>query len=205
MGAFRSLLSFGSIYNTFTYIVGKLGTAKLFIFAKYLSYAPGMKILDLGCGPGTNTDFFQHEDYLGIDINEKYIKKAKSLHPNYEFNCSDFIDLDQSFDDYFDLVLMSGLIHHLSDELAEKFINKARTVLKNGGRLLAIENCLHPKQSDLKKKIILMDRGEHVRELSDLCRLIDLSKMEGAVLTEENLLLIPYTHAIICLEKTSTS
>ncbi|MDA9889197.1 class I SAM-dependent methyltransferase [Synechococcus sp. AH-224-G16] len=99
---------------------------------------------------------------------------------------------------------MSGLIHHLSDELVEQFIDKAYAVLKDGGRLLAIENFIHSKQSKLKKKVILMDRGEHVRELSHHHSLIEKSKMHGLVTIEENLFLIPCTHAILSLKKKST-
>lgn len=201
MSLLQSILRFGFVYNYFMYILGKFGTARLYIFAKYLPYTPGMKVLDLGCGPGTNTDIFQQDDYLGIDINERYIKKARSLRPNHAFKCGDFLDLDQSYDDHFSLVLMSGLIHHLSDEIAEKFIHKAYEVLKNGGRMVAIENCLHSKQSELKKKIILMDRGDHIRKLNHLSSLINRSHMQGSISIEENLLLIPYTHAIISLQK----
>lgn len=197
----RSLLSFGFAYNAFIYIIGKLGTAKLLIFAKYLPYTPGMKILDLGCGPGTNTKIFQENDYLGIDISENYIKKARHQHPSYKFIRGTFLALDESLNESFDVILMSGLIHHLSDETATNFINKSHALLKRGGKLLAIENCIHSKQSRLKKKFILMDRGEYVRELSHLRKIIEGSKMNGSILIEENLLLVPYTHAIITLKK----
>ena len=162
---------------------------------------PGMKVLDLGCGPGTNTSLFQEKDYLGIDISEKYIKKARHQHPGYKFTLCDFLSLDESLNESFDLILMSGLIHHLNDEIAINFINKSHSLLKKGGKLLAIENCIHSNQSKLKRKIILMDRGEHVRELSQLRKIIGKGKMHGSIIIEENLLLMPYTHAIINLEK----
>jgi trans-aconitate methyltransferase len=32
------------------------------------------RVLDVGCGPGTNTQYFAHGDYIGIDMNAKYIE-----------------------------------------------------------------------------------------------------------------------------------
>ena len=35
------------------------------------------RVLDVGCGPGTNTAHFANADYLGVDINERYIRYAR--------------------------------------------------------------------------------------------------------------------------------
>ena len=35
------------------------------------------RVLDVGCGPGTNTRYFEHADYLGLDINRGYIESAR--------------------------------------------------------------------------------------------------------------------------------
>ena len=32
------------------------------------------RVLDVGCGPGTNTSQFGNADYIGIDINPSYIE-----------------------------------------------------------------------------------------------------------------------------------
>ena len=37
------------------------------------------RVLDVACGPGTNTKFFTSADYLGIDFNERYIRAARKL------------------------------------------------------------------------------------------------------------------------------
>ena len=68
----KKLLSVPFIYNTFQATLGKFGIAKLSLFAKYLPYTPGMKVLDLGCGPASSCMIFRPEDYLGIDTNENY-------------------------------------------------------------------------------------------------------------------------------------
>src|SRR5206468_6323559 len=35
------------------------------------------RVLDVGCGPGTNTRHFERTGYLGVDINESYIADAR--------------------------------------------------------------------------------------------------------------------------------
>src|SRR5260370_25127051 len=37
-------------------------------------------VLDVGCGPGTNTHHFAGVDYLGIDFNPAYIETARRRH-----------------------------------------------------------------------------------------------------------------------------
>ena len=35
------------------------------------------RVLDVGCGPGTNAKYFTHTQYLGVDINEDYVQDAR--------------------------------------------------------------------------------------------------------------------------------
>jgi ubiquinone/menaquinone biosynthesis C-methylase UbiE len=39
------------------------------------------KVVELGCGPGTNAFLFQNVDYFGFDINEKYLSMARRRFP----------------------------------------------------------------------------------------------------------------------------
>ena len=73
--------------------MGIFGRAKLVLFSKYMPYTPGVKILDLGCGPATNTYLYCPGDYLGIDISDRYIKSAQRQFPNHKFMCCDLTKL----------------------------------------------------------------------------------------------------------------
>ena len=44
------------------------------------SMANVRRVMDVACGPGTNTQFFNQADYLGIDLNESYIENARKRH-----------------------------------------------------------------------------------------------------------------------------
>src|ERR1051325_8919727 len=52
-------------------------------FAPVLAHNPlhrVRRVLDVACGPGTNTKYFANADYLGIDFNERYIQNARRRH-----------------------------------------------------------------------------------------------------------------------------
>ena len=73
---------------------------------------------------------------------------------------------------------MSGLLHHLHhlpDSIVIQFLEKSYAVLREGGSLIAIENCLVAEQSPLKRKVILLDRGEFVRTSAELDALLSKS------------------------------
>lgn len=36
------------------------------------------RVLDVGCGPGTNTHHFVRSDYLGLDCNRGYVESART-------------------------------------------------------------------------------------------------------------------------------
>ena len=197
----RILLDLGAIYNLFIFVIGRFGFAKLLIASKYIPYTPGLRILDLGCGPGTNSTLFQPNDYIGIDISEEYIHKAKLDYPDYEFKCISFTDLPDEFDATFDLIMMAGLLHHLNDQQALSFMEKAHHLLKDGGHLITIDNCLHARQSRVKRNIIMMDRGKNVRSVRELVDLAAASDFDCSIHIEEDLLLIPYTHLMLTCRK----
>ena len=51
------------------------------------------RVLDVGCGPGTNAHHFADVDYTGLDINEGYIADARRRHGR-EFRVADVTRLD---------------------------------------------------------------------------------------------------------------
>jgi SAM-dependent methyltransferase len=60
------------------------------------------RVLDVGCGPGTNAPHFSHTDYLGIDSNERYVRDARSRYSG-RFQVGDAAKLQVPVDKRFDL------------------------------------------------------------------------------------------------------
>lgn len=106
----------------------------------------GLKILDVGCGPGmfalelARNGYFVH----AIDISSKTISEAKKmLYQNpYKENFGSLDYEVKSFgdvEDIYDVVLFSGALHHF-DEI-ENVIKKAKTHIKLNGLLVCYEPC----------------------------------------------------------------
>ena len=111
-------------------------------FSKYLEDVRGLKILDLGCGYGDLSVLLlkRGAEYVaGIDISEKYIDYAnrRAKAEGFEDNRVLFRVMDAhelTFDEgAFDLVVGSGVLHHLNIEVSLGEVNR---VLKVGGRAL---------------------------------------------------------------------
>ena len=61
-------------------------------------------VLDLGCGVGHLINFLKKQNfdtvnnYVGLDINQKYINHAKKLYPNHTFFTGEIFDISDNFD-----------------------------------------------------------------------------------------------------------
>jgi SAM-dependent methyltransferase len=103
--------------------------------------SPGMRLLDVGCGPGTITlDLAERVApgcTVGVDREEAIIAEARRLlesrpNPGVEFRTADAYALD--FDDSsFDVVHAHQLLQHLTDPVAA--LIEMRRVLRPGGVL----------------------------------------------------------------------
>jgi 2-polyprenyl-3-methyl-5-hydroxy-6-metoxy-1,4-benzoquinol methylase len=93
------------------------------------------KVLEIGCGNGSMTGHLKAlgVDILGIDMNERYIKNAKSRFGKENFKLMRGEDL-KLMDDSFDIVLSFDLLEHIPD--ISKHLKEVRRVLKKDGRYL---------------------------------------------------------------------
>src|ERR1700745_1432862 len=110
-----SLLSLPSVYRLFRTIVR--GDACRIYVSEYVRHAPGDKVLDIGCGPGDILEDLPAVDYLGFDISPKYVEAArKRFGRRGRFFCANvgLTATDQEAAS-FDLVLATGVLHHLDD------------------------------------------------------------------------------------------
>jgi SAM-dependent methyltransferase len=192
------LLGIPVFYQTFQFFVGRFGLANLELIAKYVPYTTGKKILDLGCGPASYTHLFSCQDYLGIDIAWEYIRYSRNKYPDYKFIKCNFLDLEEysvgEANHKFDVILANGLLHHLDDKTASEYLLKAKSILNDGGYLIAIDGCIYQMQSRLRRFIVLSDRGKFVRtpeEYLSLAYKSGFTKCNSKL--EERILAIPYS------------
>ena len=135
-----------------------------------LDLGPGHRTLDLGCGPGAFAGLFEKGDYVGVDLNARYIDHARRTRKG-AFIVSDAkkVDLPAA---RFDQVLIFGLLHHLADDEAGAVLSECRRLLVPGGRLLVIEDIPTVSRLNLIGHLIhRVENGEHIRPVEDYRRL----------------------------------
>lgn len=117
------------------------------LFKEHLG-KPGVKILDLGCGNGRLAHFIgETPNYLGIDISENLIKKAKKLNPNHKFEVGDMLDLDHLKKGSFDVIISLAAFHHIPSVKSRlQALRSMQELLKPGGTLIiTVWNLWQPK------------------------------------------------------------
>jgi SAM-dependent methyltransferase len=95
---------------------------------------PGIRGLDLGCGPGTITAYLAKRagTFVGLDIDEEAVALARRRfrYPNLEFIChaSPCLPFD---DGAFDLIIVNHVYEHVREPAA--LFAEVRRLLKTGG------------------------------------------------------------------------
>jgi len=137
-----------------------------------LKLGEGLRTLDLGCGPGAFADLFHGDDYVGADINARYIDHARR-HRRGSFVVGDARKLDLP-DDRFDQVLIFGLLHHLPDDAVRGALSETRRLLAPGGRALIIEDIPAVSHLNLIGHLLhSIENGEHIRRPEEYRRLYE--------------------------------
>src|SRR5262245_4970000 len=121
------------------------------------------RVLDVGCGPGTNTALFAGVDYLGIDINESYIESARRRHGRH-FIAADVTTYRVADHERFDLILMNSLLHHLDDATVTRLLEHLAGLLTDDGRVHVLE-LLMPDSASPARFLARHDRGRFARSL----------------------------------------
>lgn len=197
-----SLLSDPNVYLLSQSLIGAKRARHLFI-KQYVNVKKGQRLLDFGCGPGYIVEYLNDIDYIGIDINKRYIDYARQKYGKQgRFICKG--ELDQStIDDIYpcDIVIMCGLLHHLDDNIFIEILQGVKKVLSDDGKVFSLDGCYIDKQSYIARKILENDRGKHVRDETTYVSLV--SKVFNSVESRihDNLYYFPYTSIVMELNK----
>ena len=159
-----SVLSQPLGYLLYQTVVGGIRGRRLCI-SEYVRPTPGMKVLDIGCGPAYTVDYFPQPEYHGFDISPQYINFAKKKFSAHgRFYCRLFQEDSLEWLPRVDVVLMMGLIHHLDDQAVTDVLSLARRAMKPGARLFTFDGFHAPGQSGITRFLMKKDRGKFIRE-----------------------------------------
>ncbi len=131
------------------------------------------RVLDVGCGPGTNTHHFTHADYLGIDYNPRYIAYARRRH-HRNFIVADITSYAMPAEQRFDFVLVNSFLHHVDAASAHRILSQLSTRLTDDGHVHILELVL-PERPSVARLLARWDRGDFPRPLDEWYRMFTTS------------------------------
>lgn len=165
----KGVLAKAWVYKLFQNAVGATRGRK-WVSDHFWKVQAGQKVVDIGCGPG---NALQHlpkgVKYVGFDVSEEYIGHARARFagdPDKLFivgSAEDFLTaLPEPMRDA-DLVILSGLLHHLDDAQALTALKLAKAAMGMRGRMVSLDGCFLIKQARLAHWVVSQDRGKNVR------------------------------------------
>ena len=124
------------------------------------------RVLDLGCGTGELAPVFLRAgyDYVGIDLEPERIAYGRRAYPQGRFEVMDAGALAWPAAT-FDHILVTGVLHHLSDEEVDRILAEMRRVLRPTGRALVMEDTAVGFKLNLLGALVhLADEGSFIRK-----------------------------------------
>ena len=192
----RAVLSNPHLYSAFQSMMGAHRARRRIVSENIRPY-PGMKILDIGCGPAEILSYLPDVEYWGVDISEPYIKKAKQNHlTRGHFYCKELTSDDIEEFPPFDVVLALGVLHHMDDETAGAVLRMARKALAVGGRLVTVDPCFDESQNAISRFLVRNDRGQNVRTKAKYTELA-AGSFAKIVAEIHHRVWIPYTNCVM--------
>jgi SAM-dependent methyltransferase len=143
--------------------------AKLRPLLRHTDIGRVRRVLDVACGPGTNTAAFAHADYLGIDINPAYVEYARRRYGR-RFLTADLLDYRAEAEGRFDLVLVNSFLHHVDTPGAQRILQHLRGLIEPGGHVHVLDLVM-PATPGPARFLARHDRGAFPRPLAEWRRL----------------------------------
>ena len=137
--------------------------AKLAPALQHNDFSKIERVLDVGCGPGTNCRYFEKSDYTGFDINPSYIDYAHRKY-NRNFVVQDVCTFEPSMGQRFDFILLNSLLHHLSDHETHRILGQLCNLTTPGGHVHIVDLVL-PERFGIPRWLAVNDRGDYARPL----------------------------------------
>jgi SAM-dependent methyltransferase len=144
---------------------GKFAEQKLAPLNAHNDLSRVRRVLDVGCGPGTNTRHFATAAYLGVDVNPAYIQYARRRYRR-DFLAADVCEYTAAPGEKYDFILVNSFLHHVNLAVTRRILAHLSTLLTDDGHVHIIEVAM-PERGRLARQLARWDRGRHVRPLAE--------------------------------------
>ena len=94
-------------------------------------------VWDFGCGPGQTTNYLKNHgiEISGLDLSEKILEQARTIHPEIYFRKGDILELEFENDSIAGVVAFYAIVHFTREQVRVAFREVFR-VLQPGGLFL---------------------------------------------------------------------
>ena len=123
------------------------------------------RVLDVGCGPGTNTGCFDHAEYLGLDWSPSYVDYARRRFGR-KFIVADVCSYEPPPGVLYDFILVNSFLHHIDDDNSLRILSKLKDLLSEDGHVHILDLLL-PKSRSVARLLAQWDRGNFARPLEE--------------------------------------
>ncbi|MDY4298094.1 MULTISPECIES: class I SAM-dependent methyltransferase [unclassified Xanthomonas] len=144
----------------------------------------GKRILDAGCGTGQRANgvakMFPKAQVIGVDMTSASLDAARKMAasnnvPNIEYHQCNLLELDLEMD--FDVVISSGVMHHLEDPI--KGLSRLRAHLSNTGvAMIWLYHALGEYERFLRRELLHRLWGENKSDLDRGASLMDALRLD---------------------------
>ncbi len=128
-------------------------------------------VLDYGCGVGFFCRIFNKKKYLGLEINEKFLQRAKKINKGYKFlNIKD--KKIKKFKNKINAIFINNVLHHMSDNETDYAFRFLKKNSKKGTKLLIIEPLFPKNFFSLQFFLKALDIGNFMRNDKEYVNLL---------------------------------
>ena len=156
----RRILGVPAVYNTFQKLTRTREYRRRFM--EGVPVGPGSRVLEVGCGPGTNFEFLAPRPdvrYVGCDSDTIYIAHARQrFGDRAEFIAAPVGELRALGQRRFNTALAWGLLHHIRDADVRTLAAEIADLLEPGGSFCTFDPCFTERQPLVERLLTASER-----------------------------------------------
>ena len=206
----RRVLEIPWVYSFFQKSIQKKSIWADLLYGQFESASDSLRVLDIGCGPGTFLTLLGERvdrgKFVGIDPSPDYIRRATELFPEAKFMCGT-VGTVALAEETFDLIVISGVLHHLDDHDALEIMSFAGNHRAEKGKIITVDPVFFPGQNLIAKWMARADRGQNVRTPDSIEALwrnaLPSSTIQISI--RSGYLRVPYNHVVCTVDSDAFS
>jgi ubiquinone/menaquinone biosynthesis C-methylase UbiE len=134
-------------------------------------YKKGDRVLDFGCGVGSNSTLFHNDDYIGVEVDKSRVLSSRLKYPKSKFETIPLISTPNDKipfeDNSFDIIFISLCLHHIDSSTCKLLFKEFSRVLKDTGKIIGIEPCILSKKYFSNVIMNIIDAGDYILPIEE--------------------------------------